>query len=216
MSPIRLRYQTVEFEQLDVHLRTLRDVQQFEDADGEAEALGISSAIWPLFGVLWPSGHALAELMLDYPIEGARILEVGCGIGLASLVLNHRDADITATDHHPEAGAFLEANVALNGGEAIPFVRTGWVEPNSGLGEFDLIIGSDLIYETGQVAMLSSFVDQHAKEHCTVLLVDPGRGQSARFDKAMVALGYETSRSQPQGVDSKGDPFEGHILRYDR
>ena len=97
MSVVRLRYHTIEFGELDIHLRTLRDNQQFSDDEGEAEALGISSAFWPLFGIVWDSGNVLAHLMVEYEIVGLRILEVGCGIALASLVLNHRLADITAT-----------------------------------------------------------------------------------------------------------------------
>ena len=59
--------------------------------------------------------------MFEYQVEGLKILEVGCGIGLASLVLNHRLANITATDYHPEAGGFLNANALLNGDRVIPF-----------------------------------------------------------------------------------------------
>src|SRR3954467_11935213 len=88
----------------DLRIRALRDRQQFSDPDGAAERAGISSASWPMFGVLWPSGVALAEEMADFPIDVKRILEVGCGIGLASLVLKRRGADITACDHHPLAG----------------------------------------------------------------------------------------------------------------
>jgi len=60
-SPLRFRYQTCEFGEHDIHYRSLRDKQQFEDINGEAEALGISSACWPIFGVLWPSGEVLAR-----------------------------------------------------------------------------------------------------------------------------------------------------------
>ena len=42
-----------------------------------------------------------------------RILEVGCGLGLASLVLNERSADISATDYHPEVETFLKINTEL-------------------------------------------------------------------------------------------------------
>ena len=93
------------------------------DENGVAEKLGISDASWPLFGVIWPSSEILAHLMFDYEIEGKSILEVGCGIALASLVLNHRLADITATDHHPEVENFLTENINLNNGNEIPFVR---------------------------------------------------------------------------------------------
>jgi ETFB lysine methyltransferase len=93
--------------------------------DGVAENLGISTAMWPLFGIVWASSEVLAHHMFDYKIKGKRILEVGCGIALSSLMLNHRLADITATDYHPEVGPFLLKNILLNEGKPIPFVRTG-------------------------------------------------------------------------------------------
>lgn len=128
MPALRIRYQTIEFDQVDIHVRTLRDKQQYLDRDNAAQKLNISSASWPLFGVVWASSRILAELLCDYDIGGKRILEVGCGIGLSSLLLNQRQANITATDHHPEAEHFLSENVKLNQGRAIPFVRTGWAE----------------------------------------------------------------------------------------
>jgi len=216
MSSLRIRYQTIEFGEVDIHLRTLRDRQQYFDVDGIAEKLGISSATWPLFGVIWASGEVLAHHMLNYEIAGRHILEVGCGIALASLVLNQRFADITATDYHPEAEHFLVENVRLNKGKKIPFFRTGWCDKESLLGEFDLIIGSDLLYERGHAEMLSTFIDQHAMEHCDVIIVDPGRGQHARFSKRMVELGYSHSQIKPLNVEYLTEPFKGQILSYVR
>lgn len=218
MTALRLRYQTMEFGGTDIHLRTLRDNQEFSDDDGVAEALGISSATWPLFGIVWPSGEVLAHLMFDFEITGKRILEVGCGIALSSLLLNQRQADITATDYHPEAGNFLQENTDLNQDEAIPFIRAGWQDEDSGLGEFDLIIGSDLLYERGHAEALSNFIDRHAKPHCEVILVDPGRGHHARFSKKMVALGYAHSQSRPANTeDYLAEPLpRGQVLRYNR
>lgn len=214
MSPLRVRYQTIEFDDVDIHVRTLRDNQQFDDEDGIAEALGISSATWPLFGVVWASGEVLAHLMSDYEIVGKRILEVGCGIGLASLVLNHRSADITATDYHPEAENFLQHNARLNDDRQIPFTRTGWGDDVSSLGTFDLIIGSDLLYEDEHVELLAAFIDQHAEARCDVIIVDPGRGKHARFSKRMINLGYSHSQSKPEDTDYLAQPFKGQILRY--
>ena len=169
MPPLRVRYQTIEFENMDIHVRTLRDNQQYCDADGAAEKLGISSATWPFFGLIWDSSLVLAHFMCDFNISGKRILEVGCGIGLSSLLLNSRLADITATDYHPEAGNFLMENTKLNHAKIIPFIRTGWENENVNLGRFDLIIGSDLLYERNHPAILSGFIDQHVKPACEVL-----------------------------------------------
>ena len=210
----RVRYQTIEFGDVDIHLRTLRDHMQYLDVDGVAEKLGISSATWPIFGVVWASGRILAHHMIDFKIAGKKILEVGCGIGLASLVLNHRLADITATDYHPEAEAFLRENVLLNKGKKIPFVRMGWEDGENTLGRFDLVIGSDLLYERGHAEILSRFIDQHANPHCEVVLVDPGRGNQGRFSKKMTILGYSHNGQQPEKTTCPELLFKGRILSY--
>ena len=64
---------------------------------------------------------SLAAEAARLEIGGRRILEVGCGLALPSLVLAGRGADITATDYHPLAGEFLERNARENGVPAISF-----------------------------------------------------------------------------------------------
>ncbi|MCA9520438.1 MAG: hypothetical protein KC609_05680 [Myxococcales bacterium] len=216
MSAPRLRYRTIEFGQTDIHVRTLRDTQQFSDDDGAALECGISAANWPIFGVIWDSGRILAELMFLHDVAGKRILEVGCGIALASLVLNQRLADITATDYHPEVAGFLDVNVSLNNGRAIPFVRADWGGGENGLGRFDLLIGSDILYEPVHVSLLAGFIERHAATRCDVVLVDPGRGHHARFSKRMVSLGFSHSQNRPAPLADLVHPFRGHVLRYNR
>ena len=196
-APLRVRYRTIEFDDMDIHVRTLRDRQQFDDPEGVAADLGICSASWSMFGQIWDSARVLADLMQDFDIEGKRILEVGCGIGLASLVLNHRLADITATDHHPEAEAFLLANVGINNKRLIPFFRTGWSDEDCGLGRFDLIVASDLLYERDNVPMLAAFIEQHSNVKCQFIHVEPGRGLAAQFRKKMKTYGFCHRQEQP-------------------
>lgn len=214
MSPVRIRYQTYEFNNVDIHVRSLRDRQQFSDPLGEAEALGISSAQWPLFGVIWDSSEVLAHEMIDFDIQGKRILEVGCGMALSSLLLNSRHADITATDYHPETGSFLVENTSLNNGAKIPYLRTRWEDANQGLGKFDLVIGADLLYERPHIELLSAFINRHVHDRCEIIIVDPGRGNHSAFSKKMVSLGYAHSQSKPESIGSLGRPFKGVILRY--
>tara|TARA_R110001592_G_scaffold33316_4_gene115623 strand:- start:4363 stop:5034 length:672 start_codon:yes stop_codon:yes gene_type:complete len=212
---MRVRYQTIEFQNVDIHVKSLRDNQEFSDPLGEAESLGISSAQWSLFGVLWDSGRVLALVMESYEISGKRILEIGCGIALSSLLLNSRHANITATDYHPEAGSFLAENVRLNQGQQIPFLRTSWQNEQDGLGKFDLLIGADILYERDHIELLSEFIERHASAKCEVVLVDPGRGNHAAFSKKMLKLGYEHSQETVQ--ESKlEEAFKGTILRYKR
>lgn len=216
MSSLRIRYQTIEFDEVDIHVRTLRDRQQYLDVDDSAKKLNISEASWPLFGVVWPASMVLARFLFKYEVTGKRILEVGCGIGLSSLLLNHLQADITATDHHPEAERFLKENIKLNEGPDIPFVRTGWADNDSSLGRFDLIIGSDLLYEQDHVDLLSRFIGKHARPLSEVIIVDPGRGLHPRFSKKMFGLGYTLCKSKPEVQDGDIPTFRGVLLHYNR
>ena len=193
---MRYRYRTFEFGVLDVHLRSLRDTNEFDDPDGLAESLGIPEAMWPLFGVVWPSSIALAATMVDIDIEGRRILELGCGLGLASLVLAKRGANITATDRHPSVATFLAHNAALNDLAPIPFVRSDWLQQDDELGRFDLIIGSDVLHDRDQALPLSRFVLDHAEPRNETILVDPGRGQANAFARHLEAEGYTTERQR--------------------
>ncbi|GAB1466085.1 MULTISPECIES: class I SAM-dependent methyltransferase [Aliarcobacter] len=217
MKPLRYKYQTIEFGDNDIHLRTLKDKQQFSDKDKKAEDLGISSATWSLFGVVWPSSEVLANFIFDYDFKNKRILEVGCGIGLSSLILNRLNADITATDYHPEAEKFLDINTELNKDDEIPFVRTCWSnEYQEELGKFDLIIGSDLLYERDHAVLLSNFINAHANDKAMVILVNPNRGYQSKFTKQMETFGFSFSFIEPKNTDFLEEPYKGKIFKYSR
>lgn len=211
MAAVRFRYQRYTFDDFDVHIRSLKDRNQFDDPRGEAARLGISSAQWPLFGMMWASAIILARQVEHMDVQGLRILEVGCGLGLASLVLQQRAADITASDYHPEVEAYLSVNSDLNTLEHIPFERCDWSSSDDELGTFDLIIGSDVLYERQHAEILAPFIDHHAGPACAVLLVDPGRGHHSHFSKAMLARGYTFTLSRLMEAD-----YSGVVLQYAR
>ncbi|QLE84919.1 MULTISPECIES: class I SAM-dependent methyltransferase [Shewanella] len=216
MTDLRLRYQTIEFGKTDIHLCTLRNKQEFHDPDGIAEELGISSATWPIFGVVWPSSLVLAHHIADYDVGVKRVLEIGCGTALSSLLLNKRQVDITATDYHPEVETFLARNSELNGDDLIPFERTGWGDSDDSLGRFDLIIGSDLLYEDEHIDLLSNFIHEHSKPQCEVIIVDPGRGRKTKLAKSLLKMGYLSTFSKPEHTDYLDSDFKGHILNFVR
>lgn len=207
---------TLDFGGHAYRIRALVDAQQFSDPDHAAERQGISSAQWSLFGHVWPCGRLLAEAMSKHEIADLRILEVGCGLGLASLVLHHRGADITASDCHPLAEVFLAYNAALNALTAVRYRTLPWATNNETLGRFDLIIGSDVLYERGQVELLAAFLARHAQPACEVLIADPGRGNGGAFTRALVAQGYVGSELRGRMDDDDLPPYRGRLLRYMR
>ena len=216
MTKLRLSYQTVEFGKTDIHLCTLRNNQEFDDPGGVAEKLGISSATWPLFGIIWPSSVVLAHFIDDFDTDSKRILEVGCGMALTSLLLNKQNADITATDYHPEVQTFLDRNTLLNQDSDIAFERVDWADGNDDLGLFDLIIGSDLLYEDNHIDLLANFIEAHANPTCEVIIVDPGRGRKSKLSTRLIEFGFTSVHEKPVHTDYLDKEFKGYILKFVR
>jgi predicted nicotinamide N-methyase len=215
LSNIRYKYQTIEFENIDIHLRTLKDTQQFFDDKDKAQKLGINSASWAIFGVLWPSSQVLANYMFKSHTKSKRILEVGCGIGLSSLLLNHLNQDITATDYHPEVKAFLLKNTNLNYDKDIPFYRLDWEDKvNNSLGKFDIIIGSDLLYQQNHGELLSNFINNYASNKCEVIIVDPSRGNHGKFKNEMLSFGFKYEKIDT--LEYIDIPYKGSIHKYNK
>lgn len=152
--------------------------------------------------------------MNNYDIGEKRVLEVGCGTALSSLLLNKKNVNITATDCHPESKHFLNRNTKLNGDNAITFERTGWADSEDTLGHFDLIIGSDLLYEDEHVELLAGFIQDHSNPKCEVIIVDPGRGRKNKLAKKLLGLGFVSTFSKPKHTDYLDKDFKGNILTF--
>lgn len=212
----------VKFQQVGViggaglEIRSLLDRQQYSDPLGEAEAAGISPATWPLFGQVWPSARKLADLMQVRELGGLRILEIGCGLALASMVIHRRLGDITASDCHPLTHSFLSSNLLLNGLPDLKYETGNWGRGNPELGEFDLIIGSDVLYERSHPEQLAAFIQLHAAMRAEVLIVDPNRSNRAPFNRAMALLGFVLTETSIDAPLDDGSPYRGRLLQYRR
>jgi len=213
------KHETVRGSGADLQMRSLLDRQQYFDPLGAAERAGISSAAWPLFGLLWPSGRMLAHVMQSFDLEGKHILELGCGLGLASLVVQRRGGDITASDNHPLAGEFMRQNALLNLLPLMKYRSADWAQTDlvdTALGHFDLIIGSDVLYDRGQPQALSQFIERHASPGAQVLIIDPDRGNRASFTRKMGVLGYSHSQTRLTALPGDGGAYKGRLLSYQR
>ena len=223
-------YQTQQ-EQVEIagaaplQMRSLLDRQQFNDPLGAAARLGISSATWPLFGMLWPSGAHLAARMAMHALQpGQRILEVGCGLALASLVGHRRGADMTASDCHPLAAEFLRTNLQLNGLPPMKYRHGEWDCTLQGGAaheavsqRYELIIGSDVLYDRDAAAALAGFIGRHASESAAseVWIVDPERGNRSAFTRRMAVLGYGLKQVRIETPATATAPaYRGRLLRY--
>lgn len=199
-------------------IRALSDTQQYADPNGEAKRAQICSASWSLFGQLWPASWALAGAVKRIDIKNRRIIELGCGLGLPSLVLHSRGANVTASDRHPLSEPFLDYNAALNNLSSLPYLDLAWQlsDSDTDVGLFDLIIGSDILYERDHAEMLAALVNRLAAAKAKVLITCPGRGYRNRFSRLLQASGFELTETTMPFTEDEAPPYRGRLLCYRR
>jgi predicted nicotinamide N-methyase len=127
----------------------------------------------PYWAELWPASLALAAALPE--VAGLRVVELGCGLGLPSLVAAARGAEVTATDWAADAVELLRDNAARNRLELRVEVRD-WREPWDE--RFDLAVAADVLYEQRNVEPLLERLRELAPR---ALLGLAGRPYEAEF-----------------------------------
>jgi predicted nicotinamide N-methyase len=155
-----------------------------------AIAAGNTAELTPHFGVVWPSAVGLSEHVQQFLDSGnspAIALELGCGLGLPSMVAAKQGVRrVIATDRHPLVSQFLARNVESNSLQGIDYQPLDWrdLTETSTLGlkqKVDLLLGSDLLYEAWQPGFLAAAVAHLLAPDGVAMLADPGRKYMDEF-----------------------------------
>jgi predicted nicotinamide N-methyase len=157
----------------------------------------------PYWSVLWRSGVALGRELARFRLAGLRVVELGCGLAVPSLVAAQAGAVVLATDASAEALELVDRNARENG-VSIGTACVDWGAPEEVLarGPFDLVLAADVLYERVSVAQLLSLLPGLGTE---VWLADPGRPLAAVF--------LEQARRRWSVESSVRDGIEIHRLR---
>jgi predicted nicotinamide N-methyase len=138
----------------------------------------------PYWATAWPSGLALAaELARDAPAPGIRVLELGCGLGLPSLVCARAGARVLATDRSTDAVAFAAHSMALNELDA-EVAQVDWAEQGDALaarGPWDLVLAADVLYTRANVEVALRLLPRLLAPGGEVRLADPRRAGGRDF-----------------------------------
>ena len=157
----------------------LRLLQPEEAADIPDDGPVAWAPIAPYWSVLWRSGVALAHELDAESVRGRRVVELGCGLGVASLAAARAGAEVLATDASTDALALLARNARASG-VRVETARVDWAKPEELLrrAPFDLVLAGDVLYQRDGVDRLSALLPRLAPE---AWLADPGRPMAAGF-----------------------------------
>ncbi len=160
----------------------------------------------PYWAELWPSAVALARHISKEDLAGRRVVELGCGIGLPSVVALARGAGAAATAHYQAALDFARYNARANLGDLeLQTLLLDWHAPETeGLEEaFDLILAADVLYESRNVPALTTLIPTLLAPGGEVLLADPRRKDTVTFLEKMRNKGFR-STTEEHVVASEG------------
>jgi|SRR5665213_1699113 len=153
----------------------------------------------PYWAELWDSargiGIHLAGAMKNFETASRmgqarrlRVLDLGCGMGMAGTVAAALGADVVFADLEPPALLFAQLN-SLPWRKRVRARRLNW-QRDSLDRRFDLIIGADILYERAQWPFLETFWRRHLAEEGQILLGEPGRQTGDLFIEWIVARGW--------------------------
>jgi predicted nicotinamide N-methyase len=138
----------------------------------------------PYWATPWPSGAVLAGALADDPPpKGARVLELGCGLGLPSIVAARAGADVLATDGSSDAVTFAAHSMALNELEG-EVAQVDWAEQGDALaarGPWDVVLAADVLYLQANVELALELVPRLVAPGGEVRLADPRRAGTRDF-----------------------------------
>ena len=166
----------------------------------------------PYWAELWPSGLALARHLCERALDGARVLELGCGLALPSLAAALGGADAVASDWSPDAVALAARNAERNAIE-LETILADWsaASPLLARAPWDLVLGADVLYERRNVGALLALLPSLVDERGEVLVAEPGRPPARAFFAAA------PGRWEIETEVAEGSPrVELHALRRRR
>ncbi len=201
---------TVTFGDVTLAMETPPDLDALLDRAAAHNPQSVDAI--PYYAILWPAAHGLANYLWEHRtgLSGRRVIELGCGLGLPSILAACLGAHVLATDFHPDTGEWLSRNAESNGVH-IGYRPLDWnvfLKPKAdSIQPADLVIGSDLLYERRHIPALIRAAGTLCAPGGHAVIADPGRENLQLFVSGMEQDGW-TNTLIPAG--------DIYVFRFDR
>lgn len=159
----------------------------------------------PYWAHPWVGGRALARLVATaLPCAGRRVVDLGCGLGLAGIAAARRGARVVLLDRDAAAVRFARANARLNGVDAL-VVRGDIARPPL-RGPVDHCLAADVTYDPALQAALAAFLAAALAPDGTGWCVESVRTRDPGFAAACAARGLRIEERALRETDEEGRP----------
>lgn len=142
-------------------------------------------------------------------LHGRRVVELGCGLGLAGITAGLKGADVLFTDYVPEALEFALKNAQMNGltDQTVKSALLDWDDPGE-IERFNIVLGSEILYDYFFHGSLIKLLETILEPGGAIILADRKRLVVTRFLGRLGDGGYRCEETRSQ-VAVAGFPEQG-------
>ncbi len=184
-----LRQEIIRLAKRDIAITVVVDPDQFLDDLSREEINGALRL--PYWAYLWPSSIALARHLDQMEtLESQRVLEIGCGFGLAGIAASLGGGRVMFTDYEKDALLFAQYNALQNRcTEGASFVQMDW-NASCFNGRFTRILAADVVYEEKNWKPILALIQKHLAVGGTAIIAEPNRANADGFFDLLTHRGF--------------------------
>jgi predicted nicotinamide N-methyase len=177
-----LLLQTIVLEEAEIELFV-------PDENAVREAYQKGEISFPYWSQVWPAAKALAQFLVHHPeyTAGKKVLEIGAGLGLPSLVAARNASFVLCTDYVSDAVAVAGQSAQHHRLQNFQAAVLDWNHLPSDP-EVDLLLLSDINYEPGALETVRALINRFAGRKATVILSTPQRLMAKAFISSLIEL----------------------------
>jgi ETFB lysine methyltransferase len=155
----------------------------------------------PYWADIWPSSRILARALARETGAGKSLLELGAGLGLATIGAMRAGYDVLASDYYDDALLFTRAN-AWRTLKREPRARMiDWRDLPADLGVSDRVVAADVLYEDRYPPLVANVIARTLAPGGVATIADPGRPMVEQFFELLPAHGLRLRNTETVEYD---------------
>ena len=204
---IQRRYETLEqrvsFQGVEIPILRVADPDLVLQQSVAAEAVvgAREASVQPYWAEAWESAVVAGRLLSQYELAGRRVLDLGCGLGVAGIAAAVAGASVLFADAVPAALLFARWN-SWPWRTQTQVRRVDWRRDRL-VTRFHVIIGADVLYQNDDWDYLDTFWRNHLAEDGRLLLTEPSRSSADHFPNWLASRGWEIRRASQPSKDRR-------------
>ncbi len=219
---------SLTFNEIDVKLTIIENLDELFDnliqkGDDHPDVLDERIPYW---AELWASALAMSWYLVENQhliTPNVKVTEIGCGLGLPSIIAGKLGVEVCLTDYDTDALDFAKLNWEQNlPNKKARFEQLDWRNPDPSVSA-DLLLASDVAYEKRAFEPLLNAFSTLLKPNGTILITEPNRPVSTTFFSNMHTVlasrraeeGYSV-KTQQRSIELRGHTFSINIYEVKR